>query len=328
MNNKSIRELEAELHTGEREVLDPGTLATIRRQGDRRRSARRALIAVGTAGVVAVVGLTLAITTTDDGRSNDNTSAADDPREQEPPTELSPLAKRALLEIPGAVQVSDWQVVLPAPDAKSGMWSGEKQVDRQVVGDPVPLDAKSYQGVTIYPERAWPEWLYQGTLDYEQSQKDEDGAYPVGSVGTGILVESGAAELACLSYEGGPCGPARMTRSADGELHFDWGMGTDDFLTPGSDMEVFLTDDYSTGSPGELAFAGLPGTDVARVDFVTTSGEVVAGQVTTTLVDDASMMTARVPGRLAKVVAYDASGEVIEDHPLKPCDTPVDCEVR
>ena len=196
------------------------------------------------------------------------------------------------------------------------------------MGDPVPLDAKSYQGVTIYPKRAWPEWLYQGTLDYEQSQKNEDGAYPVGSVGTGILVESGAAELACLSYEGGPCGPAKMTRSADGELHFDWGMGTDDFLTPGSDMEVFLTDDYSTGSLGELAFAGLPGTDVARVDFVTTSGEVVAGRVHSGLVEGASMMSARVPGRVAKVVAYDASGEVIEDHPLAPCDDPVECEVR
>ena len=119
-----------------------------------------------------------------------------------------------------------------------------------------------------------------------------------------------------------------MTRSADGELHFEWSMGTDDFLTPGSDMEVFLSDDYSTGSPGELAFAGLPGTDVARVAFVTTTGEVVEGQVTTTLVEGASMMAARVPGRLAKVIAYDADGDVIEDHPLADCDSPVECEVR
>jgi hypothetical protein len=40
------------------------------------------------------------------------------------------------------------------------------------------------------------------------------------------------------------------------------------------------------------------------------------------------MMSARVPGELAKVVAYDADGEVIEDHPLAPCDDPVECEVR
>ena len=48
----------------------------------------------------------------------------------------------------------------------------------------------------------------------------------------------------------------------------------------------------------------------------------------TGLVEGASMMSARVPGDLAKVVAYDASGEVIEDHPLNQCDSPVECEVR
>ncbi|HET9422315.1 MAG TPA: hypothetical protein VFO49_14345 [Nocardioides sp.] len=328
MNDISITELERELHTGEREVLDPDTLAMIRRQGGRRRKAQRALTTVGTAGVVAVVGLTLAITSTGDERTNDNTSVADDPREQETPKELSPLAKRALREIPGAVQVSVWQVVLPAPDAKSGYWHGENDADRQVVGDTLSLDAKSYQGVTMFPERAWPEWLYQGTLDYEQTQGSEEDGYPVGSTDNGILVEVGDAELACLSRGGDSCGPAKVTRTADGQLHFDWGMGTDDFLTPGSDMEIFLSDDYSTGSPGELAIAGLPGTDVARAEFVTTTGEVVQGQVTTSLVEGASMMAARVPGRLAKVVAYDASGAVIEDHPLAPCDTPVECEVR
>ncbi len=326
MKDMSITELERELHTGEREVLEPRTLAAIRRRGGRRRTTRRALTAVSSAGLLAVVGLTLAITSTGDDRSDGDTAVADDPREQETPQELSPLAERALREIPGAVQVSHWQVVLPAPDARSRYWSGENR--RQVVGDTVPLDAKSYQGVTMFPERAWPEWLYQGTLDFEQSLKDEDGGYPVGSMDNGILVETGEAELACTSFEGGACTPAKMTRTADGELHFEWSMGTDDFLTPGSDMEVFLSDDYSTGSPGELAFAGLPGTDVARAEFVTTTGEVVEGQVTTTLVEDASMMAARVPGRLAKVVAYAADGEVIEDHSLAPCDTPVECEVR
>ena len=50
-----------------------------------------------------------------------------------------------------------------------------------------------------------------------------------------------------------------MTRTSDGELHYEWGMGTDDFLTPGSDMEVFLDEDDGTGLAGTLAIAGLPG---------------------------------------------------------------------
>jgi len=41
-----------------------------------------------------------------------------------------------------------------------------------------------------------------------------------------------------------------------------------------------------------------------------------------------SMMWADVPGDLARVVAYEGGGEVIEDHELEPCDSPVDCEVR
>jgi len=39
-------------------------------------------------------------------------------------------------------------------------------------------------------------------------------------------------------------------------------------------------------------------------------------------------MSGRVPGELAKVIAYDADGNVIEDHPLRACDGPTDCEVR
>lgn len=41
-----------------------------------------------------------------------------------------------------------------------------------------------------------------------------------------------------------------------------------------------------------------------------------------------SIFWANVPGEVATVVAYDAAGEVIEDHLLKPCDSPVECEVR
>lgn len=40
------------------------------------------------------------------------------------------------------------------------------------------------------------------------------------------------------------------------------------------------------------------------------------------------MFWAEIPGDLATVVAYDASGAVVENHPVQPCDTPVDCEVR
>lgn len=323
MNDQSIKELQDALHASDGELLDSGTLAAIRRRGGRRRTARRALAGVGTGILVGTVGLTLALTGTV-GAGSDDPPVAND--RQETPKNLSPLAKRALAEIPGAVQVSEWQVVLPAPDATSDYWMGddvgEGEGRQRVVGHPVPLDAKTYQGVTMFPAHAWPAWLYQGVRDDEQAQGI------VGSTDNGILVEVGDAVLACASWKHNPCGPALMTRTSDGKLHYTWGMGSERFLKPGSDMEVFLTEDYSTGSAGALAFAGLPGTDVARVEFVTTTGEVVQGRLDTGLVEGASMMSARVPGELARVVAYDASGDVIENHPLKPCDNDVDCEVR
>ena len=324
MNDQSIKELQDALHASDGELLDSGTLAAIRRRGGRRRTARRALAGVGTAVVVGAVGLTLALTGMVGGGSDDPPVANDDV--QETPKDLSPLAQRALAEIPGAVQVSEWQVVLPAPDATSDYWMGddvgEGEGRQRVVGQPVPLDAKTYLGVTMFPAHAWPAWLHQGVLDDEQAQGT------VGSTDNGILVEAGDAVLACASLKHNPCGPALMTRTFDGKLHYNWGMGSERFLKPGSDMEVFITEDYSTGSAGTLAFAGLRGTDVARVEFVTTAGEVVGGRVDTTLVEGASMMSARVPGELAKVVAYDASGDVIENHRLKPCDNDIDCEVR
>ena len=328
MKQMSIKELEDTLRSGEREELDSDRLATIRQSGGRRGARQRALTGLGAAVLVGMVGLTLAITATGDERTNDDTSVADDPREQQAPKELSPLARRALAEIPGAVQVSEWQVVLPSPDAESSYWAGGLPPGFHIVGATVPMGSDNYHGVTMFPAHAWPEWLYQGTLDYEQSQKDENGSYEVGSVSSGILVDVGEAELACASVKDAPCGPVVMTRKADGDLRYEGAMGNEEFLTPGSDMQVFVDEDDGTEAAGTRAIAGLPGTDVARVEFVTTAGEVVEGQVSTTLVEGASMMWAQVPGSLEKVVAYDASGEVIEDHPLNQCDSPVECEVR
>jgi hypothetical protein len=94
-------------------------------------------------------------------------------------------------------------------------------------------------------------------------------------------------------------------------------------------MEVFLFPDYSTGSPTHLAIAGLDGVDVARADFVSADGTVTEGTVLSgNVMEGDTMMFANVPGELVSVIAYDAEGEVVDNHPLRDCDSPVDCEVR
>ena len=112
-------------------------------------------------------------------------------------------------------------------------------------------------------------------------------------------------------------------------LNIDWGMGTDDFLRPGAPMEVFTTDSALDGADATLAIAGLDGTDVARAELIATDGTRTVGNVLPgTLVPGDTMIFGEVPGELARVVAYDAAGEVVEDHTLRDCDDPVDCEVR
>ena len=206
MNDMSIRELEDELHTGEREVLDPRTLATIRRHGGRRRTARRALTAVGTAGVVAVVGLTLALGGVgSDERTKDDSVQVADP----PPHELSPSRAAALsTRFPAQSRspTGRWFCHRPTRRATTG-WA--TRPTRRSSATPCRWTPRAIRASPCSPARSWPAWLYDGTLDYEQSQKDENGSYPVGSTGTGILVEVGGAELACVSSKNYACRAGR-----------------------------------------------------------------------------------------------------------------------
>lgn len=327
MNDIQIEELERQLVGDHRDQSSPD-LQQIRRLGTRRRRIRAA--AVGGAGLAlaAVVGTAAAIGL---GLGQDDDLVASDPGPAEP-AGLSALAERALAEIPGARQVSDSAVVIPAPDGKLTMRSG---IQAKVVGEPVELPEHQYYGVTMYDRKAFPDWLVDGTADVEHAAGDGN-SFPVGTTDlTGVHVDVGPAYLGCVRAMGGSefpagveCAPA-VVRGADGGWVYEWGMGTEEFLQPGAPMEVFTDDSFVDGRAATLAIAGIDGTEVARAEFVATDGRVVQGTVAAgTLVPDESMFFAEVPGELAKVVVYDAAGDVIEDHPLKDCDNPVECEVR
>lgn len=106
-------------------------------------------------------------------------------------------------------------------------------------------------------------------------------------------------------------------------------MGSDDFLQPGKEMELFTSEDYSSGSPSTVWIGGLDGTDVARVVLDLADGsrrdaEVMAG----TFVPGDTMIWADVPGDLTHETAYDAAGDVVDDHAITSCSGGVDCEVR
>jgi hypothetical protein len=310
-------------------------LDTIRRAGRGRRRRHRAAVLGGSIAVGAVLGLTFVVSRqlpSDDPQQSQIASAPQEPRE------LSDLARRVLREVPGAEKVSPWQVVIPAGGAAP---RDDRPVDSaEIASEPVALPARAYTGVTAYPRNAFAPWLYQATVTYEREVLGEpDAGYPVGSTDTGVLVDGGTLELACLEagpgrltngedLPGGDCYPALLARAGDA-AYLQWSMGTERFLEPGAPMELFTSDDYSTGEPATLWIGGVGGADVARVDFVTTDGRTVAGDVDAgTLVPGDSMFWARVPGELVTVVAYAADGAVIEEHQIRPCESPVDCEVR
>lgn len=333
-----IEQLQRELAAPDRaDLVGHPDLVEIRRRGTRRRRGRRALLGVAgvaAASVVAVVagqvlGEGSMVELVDEPPASSSGS-----EEYQHPTTLTPLSQRVLAEVPGAKQVSEWQVVIPGPGAAPGL--DEELTPERFTGEPVELDAGWYAGVTAYQRTDFPAWLYDGVQRVEEEEMGDENGRPVGSTDMGIIVEAGSSELACMTpwdWEAGHalagrCAPALIGRTG-GTPYYQWGMGTDDFLEPGSDLELFSTDDYSTGAATTLWIGGLDGTDVARAEFIARDGARVDGQLSTDdLVPGESMFWANLPGELAKVVAYDAAGEVLEDHQVKACSNPVDCEVR
>jgi hypothetical protein len=333
---RTVDELERALKDAHPEPLQPARLAEIRTRGRRRRRARLAGVAVGSAAAVvaACVGAA-AVTGGTADRADDSPPVA-----HEPPHEMSDIAKRALAEIPGAVQVSSWQVVIPMPAGARASNGAEQDVPTDhVEAGPVDLDTRWYTGVTTFRKKDFPAWLYDGIADYEQNVLgDESNGYPVGSTDIGVLVDAGPMRLACMTplpqwgdtEDAGAtgCFPA-MLSGDDAHLQYRWGMGTDDFLQPGKDLELFDTETYTSGSPRMVWVGGTDGTDVATVDLVTTDGQTVSATVAPgSLVPGETMFWGVVDGDLATAITRDSEGNVLEEHRLEPCSDPVDCEVR
>lgn len=329
MSERSVTELE-QLLTGTGPSGPGPDLDLIRRRGRGRRRLRQ-VSAAGSALVGATLVAVVAVAVTG-GTEQAADPAVSPTTPPAGPAGLSDLARRALAEIPGARQVSPTMVSIPA----SGRRSFDAGLGAQIHGEAVALPEDAYAGVTTYKRKDVPAWLYDGTEAVERAQDDEDTGYPVGTTDlTGIGVDLGPQYLGCVTTEGSDdlpagetCYPAVVTRQGD-TWNYEWGMGTDQFLEPGAPMEVFSTRAFVDGVDGTLGIAGLDGTEVARAVFVGTDGTRVEGTVLAdTLVPGESMFFGEVPGTLARVIAYDAAGAVIEDHPLRECKDPVDCEVR
>lgn len=337
MKMHSTVDLERELRAPDRDFTGGPDLALIRRHGRRRRRGRIALAAAGGLLATSVLfGTAVTLVNLRDEGGREAAPASVTLQKNVVPETMHPLAERALREVPGAVKVSATQVVIPGPGVPEEQADAIGENGRPpLVGTPVPLPGHLYNGVTAFPISAFPAWLHDGVADYEETVlANDDGSYPVGSTDIGILVDAGVGQLGCTDWpaserhDNANCWPALMEQVGE-KRYLRSSLGTEEFLTPGAAMEVFLADDYSTGRRTTLAIAGLDGTDVARVEFVPVSGSPVTGTVRSGAITEGdSLFYANVTGVLQRVVAYDDAGRVIDDHEVRPCSGAEDCEVR
>ena len=321
----TIEQLENALH-------QPGPVGSpdlhaVRRAGTRRRRTRRVLVATAGAAAVAVVGGVGAnVVGGEHAVPPANLPLAEVSGHPVDPSTLSSLARTALHDVAGATQVSDHVVLIPsngvAPDG----------TDRGLLVDhPVELPARGIVGVTGYPRDAMPGWLYDEIHSREESAAYPDGSYSVGGLVDGVGVDQGQLSLACATmpeWDEHGCGVSLVLRTSDGWSRVG-GLGTDRFLDAGHHMETFTIPQYVDGQPATLWIGGLDGTDVRTVDFVLADSTRVPAELSSgTISPGDTLFWAVVTGRPTDVVARDADGNVIEDHQVKSCSDPVDCEVR
>ncbi len=282
-------------------------LHRIRRLGRRRRWAHRAATGATVATtVVALAGVWMVL-----GPGGDSVTVRSAGQDHEK-TSVTSYERSVLADVPGSYLV-DGTVVLPDV-AAPGSDSYGAIVPRRIVGTPVEL---GFHG-TVGPG-------YLASRHTEAAYQDNA---PKGSQ---VLIDPGPLWIGCAKMFRGAaaCEPTVLVKDMDGRFVFLYGFGTEDFLKPGAEMELFTDDDYSDRKWSRTLIGGFHGAETARVLVELTDGSQVEAQLD---VDEMSpgntLFWAKLPREIAVVRAYDAHGELLEEHALRACTDPTDCEVR
>ena len=285
-------------------------LERIHRLGRRRRVTRGITVGAVAAVTVAVLG-GIWFTLGPVGHGVQVRSAGQDHEV----TGLTAYEKGVLRKIPSAYAV-DGTVVLtdtpsPGPDLDRRLVPNQR-----LVGTPVPLGFHTMVG---------PGYLFTST----QPRAYQDNA-PKGSQ---VVVDSGPAWLGCQGAKRGragtPCSPVVLAKATNGKFYYLYGLGTESFLKPGAEMELFTGDDFSQHSWSGTVIGGFHGTAATRVLVDLVDGSQVEADFSAgELSRGNTLFWAKVPSQIARVKAYDAQGKLIEEHALRSCSGGVDCEVR
>jgi hypothetical protein len=230
-------------------------------------------------------------------------------------TGLSAYERNALRQVPGSYAV-DGTVVLTQTPRPGAQLAVRVPPGFHLVGEPVPLGFHA----TVGP-------------GYLVSTKGPRVARVNAPRGSQVVVDAGPVWLGCQGPKharaGAVCDPVVLAKATDGSFYYLYGLGSDHFLEPGAEMELFTGDDYSDHSWSGTLIGGFHGTSPARVLVDLVDGSVVEADFSAgELSRGNTMFWARVPSPVARVRAFDRDGTLVAEHALRSCNDPVDCEVR
>ena len=280
-------------------------LEQIHRLGRRRRWVRRAATGVTVCATVAVLGGARAVFGGGDGATV--RAAAEDHQA----TSLTSYEKNVLADVPGSYQV-DGTVVLP--DVADPLAEDYRRLaPRRIIGTPQELGFHGSTG--------------PGYLPSSHTEKAYQQNAPKGSQ---VVVDPGPLWVGCMiGDQGGTCEPTVLAKDSAGRFIFLHGFGTENFLKPGADMELFVDDDFADRTWSQSLIGGFHGATTTRVLIEMTDGSQAEAQLD---VDSMSPGNTLFWAKLAKPVAwaraYDGDGKLLAEHRLRDCTDPVDCEVR
>jgi hypothetical protein len=230
-------------------------------------------------------------------------------------TTLTAYEKEVLAAVPGAY-AADGTVVVPGP-IDPGSEQNQRIDDGDLAGPPVPLGFHGYTDPGYLASTV----TYPAIVERRQMRDDR--------TGMDVVADNGPVSLGCLAHAGDACSPAVLVGGAATGWFYLYGLGTDRWLEPGAEMEVFLDESYPRGGARHSVIGGLDGADTSRVELTLVDGAraeatVDAGELS----QGDTLFWAETTAEVARVTAYDAAGDVIDVHEVRACTDPVDCEVR
>lgn len=299
-----LDQLTRAMRDAERVTEGTGPDLELLRAGGRRLRRNRRLLAAGVAALVAGV-VTAGVLAT-----SARLDRAEKPVGPDHRPALSTYEKRVLREVPGSYAVGG-TVVVPGPIDPEHVQNLGFEVSG-FTGRLAPLGWHGLSEFPMYSTVRYPDFMLRPAPE-----------------GTQMYADMGPMRIGCLQRSEPHCDLVLVV----GERRTGWfsfaTVGTDEFLTPGSQMELFPGGSFDGRVHRPTVIGGFRGTRATDVELTLEDGSRVSATVDSGLVSPGdTIFWARTQSPPVRATAYDAAGRLVDDHERTPCDDPLDCLSR